>query len=194
MISCHHNDPLVGHFGINKTKKLVGRKYYWLSLKRDVETYIRGCDVCLTSKAVRNKPYEDPQPLPIPTHWWKDLSMDFMTSLSLSADWKSDSYNSILLILDWLTKMVHYKPVKVTIDAPELAKVILDVVVWHHSLPNSIVTNRSLLFTLKFWSLLCYFLGVKQKLATAFHPQTDGQTKRQNSIMETYLRVFVNFK
>ena len=90
--------------------------------------------------------------------------------------------------------MVYYKPVKVTIDAPGLAKVIIDVVVRHHGLPDSIVTDRGSLFTSKFWSSLCYFLGIKRRLSTAFHPQTDGQTERQNSTMEPYLRAFVNFE
>ena len=69
VISRHHNDPLAGYFGIDKTKELVGRKYYWLSLRGDVESYVRECDVCLTSKAVRHKPYGDLQSLPISTHW-----------------------------------------------------------------------------------------------------------------------------
>ena len=68
VISRHHNDLLVGHFGIDKTRKLVGRKYYWPSLRRDVKSYVRGCDVCLASKAVRHKPYDDLQSLPIPTY------------------------------------------------------------------------------------------------------------------------------
>ena len=194
MISRHHDDPLVGHFGIDKTRELVGRKYYWPSLRRDVESYVRGCDVCLASKAVRHKPYGNLQSLPIPTHRWKDLSMDFVTGLPLSSDWKGDSYDSILVIVDRLTKMVHYEPVKITIDAPGLAEVIIDVIVWHHGLPDSIVTNKGSFFTSKFRSLLCYFLGVKQKLLTTLHPQTDGQTKRQNSTMEAYLQVFINFK
>ena len=113
--------------------------------------------------------------------------MDFVTGLPLSSDWKGDSYDSILVIVDQLTKMVHYEPVKVTINAPGLAEVIIDVVVWHHGLLDSIVTNKSSVFTSKFWSSLCYFLGIKQRLSTAFHPQTDGQTKRQNSTMEVYL-------
>ncbi len=100
----------------------------------------------------------------------------------------------ILVIVDRLTKMVHYEPVKVTIDAPGLAEVILDVVVRHHGLPDSIVSDRGSVFTLKFWSSLCYFLSIKQKPSTAFYPQTDGQIKRQNSTMEAYLRAFVNFK
>ena len=107
VISCHHNNLLAEHFGINKTRELVGRKYYWPGLRRDVESYVRGCDVCLASKAVRHKPYGDLQSLPIPTHWWKDFSMDFVTGLPLSADWKGNSYNLILVIVDRLTKMVH---------------------------------------------------------------------------------------
>ena len=68
VISRHHDDPLAGHFGIDKTRELAGRKYYWPSLRKDVDNYVRGCDVCLTSKAIRHKPYEDLQSLPVPTH------------------------------------------------------------------------------------------------------------------------------
>ena len=70
--------------------------------------------------------------------------------------------------------MVYYKSVKVTIDALDLAKVIVDVVVKHHGLSNSIVSNCGSVFTSKFGSSLCHFLGIKQKLSTAFYPQTDG--------------------
>ena len=57
LISRHHNDPLAGHFGIEKTRELVARKYYWETLYHDVEVYVRGCDVCLVSKAIRYKSY-----------------------------------------------------------------------------------------------------------------------------------------
>ena len=90
--------------------------------------------------------------------------------------------------------MVHYKLVKITIDAPGLAEVIIDVVVQYHGLPNLIVTDRGSLFTLKFWSSLYYFLGIKRRLSTALYTETDGQTERQNRTMEAYLRAFVNFK
>ena len=120
--------------------------------------------------------------------------MDFVIGLPLFADWKGNSYDSIFVIVDRLTKMVHYEPVKVIIDVPGLAKVIIDVVVRHHGLPDSIISDRGAIFTSKFWSSLCYFLRIKQKLLIAFHSQTDGQTKRQNSTMEAYLRVFVNFE
>ena len=68
LISRHHDDPLAGHFGIDKTRELIGRKYYWPSLRKDVEAYVKGCDVCLALKAVRHKPYDNLQALPVPTH------------------------------------------------------------------------------------------------------------------------------
>ena len=90
--------------------------------------------------------------------------------------------------------MVHYEPVKVTIDALGLAEVIIDVVIRHYGFSDLIVSDWELVFTLKFWSSLCYFLVNKQKLSTAFHLQTDGQTERQNSTMEVYFQAFVNNK
>ena len=101
--------------------------------------------------------------------------MDFMTGLPLSADdWKGNSYDTIHVIVDRLTKMVYYEQVKVTIDAPGLVEVILDMVVCHHSLPDSIVTDRGFFFIAKFWLSLCYFLDIKRKLSTKFHPQIDS--------------------
>ena len=117
-----------------------------------------------------------------------------MIGLPISTDWKGDSYNFFLVIIDWLTKIVHYEPVKIIINVPGLEEVIIDVVVWYHGLPNSIVTDRGSLFTSKFWSLLCYFLGIKRRLSTAFYPQTNGQTERQNSTIKAYLWAFVNFE
>ncbi len=120
--------------------------------------------------------------------------MAFVTSLLISADWKSDSYDSILVIVDWLTKMVYYKSIKVMINTLGLAKVIINIVVHHYGVPKSIVTDRSSLFTSKFWSLLCYFLSIKKKLFATFYPQTNGQIERQNSMIEAYLRAFLNWE
>ncbi len=153
-----------------------------------------GCDVCLALKTVRHKPYGDLQSLPVPIYQWKDLSIDFVTGLPVPTNWKGDSYDSILVIVDWLTKMVHYELVKVTINAPGLTEVILDVVVRYHGLLELIVSDWGLVFTSKFWLSLCYFLGIKQRLSTAFHPQIDSQTKRQNSTIKDYLQAFVNFQ
>ena len=110
-------------------------------LCQDVEAYVKGYNVCLASNAVCHKPYGNLQSLPILAHQWKDLSIDFIIDLLVSANYKSDSYDSIIVIVDRLTKMVHYILVKITIDASSLAKVIIDMLVYHHGVSGSFVTN-----------------------------------------------------
>lgn len=59
LISCYHNDSLVGYFGIHKTWELVIQKYYWPSFYTDIEVYVKGCDIYLASKTIRHKLYKD---------------------------------------------------------------------------------------------------------------------------------------
>ena len=68
LISRHHNNPLASYFGIEKTRKLLAEKYYWPTLRQDVKAYVKGCDVCLASKTVCDKPYADLHLLQVPTH------------------------------------------------------------------------------------------------------------------------------
>lgn len=75
--------------------------------------------------------------------------MNFITRLPISTNWKGNSYNSILVLVDWFTKMIYDEPVKITIDTSDLVEVILDVVVQHHGLPNLIMSDWSLVFTSK---------------------------------------------
>ena len=165
----------------------MAQKYYWLTFSHNLEAYVKSYDVCLALKTVYHKPYSNLELLLEPMHQWKDLSINFITSLPISINWKRKNYDSILVIIDWLIKMVYYKSVKITINAPGFAKVIINVVMRYHGLLDSIVINKGLFFTLKFWSLLCYFFYIKQRLFITFYCQTNSQIERQNSIIKAYL-------
>ena len=90
--------------------------------------------------------------------------------------------------------MVNYKSVLTTINAKQLAKILIKTVIKYYSLPDFIVTDRAFLFTSKFWSSLCYYLNVKHQLNIAFHPQTNRQTKKQNSTIEVNLQAYCQFE
>lgn len=115
----------------------------------------------------------------------KDLSIDFLIRLSIFTNWKGETYDLILGIIDQLPKIVYYKLVKVTIDASGLAKVIFNIIVLYHGLQTLILIDCGSVFISKFWSSLYYFLVNKQKLSTIFYLEIDSQTKQQNSTMET---------
>lgn len=71
--------------------------------------------------------------------------------------------------------MIHYKIIKVIINAHNPADVIIDVIVRYNSLSNSIINNYDSVFILKFWSLLCSFLSIKQRLSSTFQPRLTGK-------------------
>ena len=84
-----------------------------------------------------------------------------MTGLPLSADWKGNSYNLILVIVNRVTKMEYYEPVKFTTDVSRLTKVIINMVMQYHGLLNSIISDRGAIFISKFWFSPCSFLDIK---------------------------------
>lgn len=118
--------------------------------------------------------------------------MDFATRLSISTNSKSKTYNSILVVVNWLIKMIYYKPVKIIIDALTLVKFIIKTVMRQYGLLDSIMSNQGLIFISKFYSSLYYSFQIKEKLLTAFHLQTNSQIERQNSIIKAYFQTFAN--
>ena len=84
--------------------------------------------------------------------------------------------------------MEHWIPLPTNTTATDLAKVFLKEIWKHYGLPTDIVSDRDAKITSHFWQALMDLLGVRTKLSTAFHPETDGQTERVNQTIEQYLR------
>lgn len=87
-----------------------------------------------------------------------------------------------MVVVDRFTKFAHFICLTHPYSAQEVARVFLDQVMKLHGVPNSIVFDRDKIFTSLFWQELMRSLGVKLKMPTAYHPQTDGQTKRGESV------------
>src|SRR5437667_7989917 len=111
-----------------------------------IKEYCCTCDICQRVKAPQHQPFGQLQSLPPPTHAWDDIMMDFVTGLPPS---KAGHivYDAILVVIDCLTKMVHYIPMHRDLDAPELAETILQEVISHHEVPDLIVMDRGSIFT-----------------------------------------------
>lgn len=113
------------------------------------------------------------QPLPIPSRAWKIKSMNFVEGLPLSS-----FHNCILVVVDSFTKNAHFLPLKHPFTAIGVAKLFLDNIYKLHGMPHSIIFVRDKIFLSLFW---------KELFALS-----NGQTKRLNQTMETFLRCFVN--
>ena len=114
---------------------------------------------------------------------------DFITKLPLA-----QGYNSILVVVDQLTKMVYFIPTTEKTMAEGLVRLFRDNVWKLYGLPKSIILDQGPQFAARIMQELNRILGIKSKLLMAFHPQMDGQTERINQELEQYLRVFIDHR
>ena len=168
MKACH-DTPAAGHGGRSKTLELLRREYYWPQMRKDVARYVKNCHTCSRSKASRLGPYGVLKALPVPLRRWTDWSLDFVTGLPLS-----NGYDCILVVVDRLTKMRHFIPTSVTLDALGTAELLIKYVVKLHGLPDSLVSDRGPQFAAAVFKEICKRMGVERRLSTAYRPQTDG--------------------
>jgi len=97
------------------------------------------------------------------------------------------------LQVDRFTKMADFIGLHENATAKDVADTLLREVWKLHGLPTEIISDMDAKFSGEFWESLCKMLGVKRRMSTAYHPQTDGQTERTNQVLEGYLRTFVNY-
>lgn len=110
------------------------------------------------------------------TQFWKNLSIDFVTGVSLSVKCKDKNYDLILVMINFLTKMIDYKPVKTIINAAGFVKVIIDIEVRHYGLLESIVSNRGSFFTSNFFFYYAIFMTSNRNfLSPSIHRQIARQ-------------------
>jgi len=177
--------------GVEKTHWLIARKFYWPKLRADINQYIASCDVCQRTKVARHKPYGELSPLPQPSRPFEQVTLDFIVKLP-PTKWKGLVVNSILVVMDRYAKFGVYLPCNETITASELADAFVDAIVTRFGAPRGVVSDRGPQMASGYWRDFCIALGAKRKLSTAYHPQTDGQTERQNQNVEQYIRCFAS--
>ncbi len=158
--------------------------------RHDTEEYVKGCAVCQANKI--NTHHQKLHLFPITTdpeaQPFEVVAMDFITKLP-----PSNGYDSILTITDHnCTKAVIFIPCNETITSEGLAKIYLQHVYPHYGIPKRLITDRGTQFISIFTRTLCETLGIKQNILSAYHPQTDGQSERNNQWLEQYLRHWSN--
>jgi hypothetical protein len=140
--------------------------------------------VCQRVKAEHQRPACLLQPLKVPEWKWEEIGMDFIVGLPRTRD----GCDSIRVIVDRLTKVAHFIPVKTTYSGAQLADLYMSRIVCLHGVPKKIVSDRGTQFTSRFWKRLHESMDTKLNFSSAYHPQTDGQTKRTNQVLEDMLR------
>jgi len=98
-----------------------------------------------------------------------------------------------MVVVDRFTKMADSIGLATNATAMDVADTFLKEVWKLHGIPSEIVSDMDAKFSGQFWESLCKASGIKRRMSTAYHPQTDGQTERTNQVLESYLRNIVNY-
>jgi Integrase core domain len=154
----------------------------------DVARYVRNCASCRRGKNLRHAAPGLLQPMPVPDGRWEEVSIDFVTGVPVSS-----GYNAVMCAVDRLTKRRRLIPCTDEIDARGAAELYIKHIYCQYGLSLFITTDRGTQFTAELWRQICRRLGIKQRLSTAYHPETDGQTENANAVFEQYLRMYVNY-
>jgi len=165
-----HRTRYTVHSGENKMYQDLKKTYWWKRMKIDVAKYVASCGICQRVKAEHKSPAGKLQSLEVPMWPWDDIAMDFVVGLPRSPRGR----DTIWVVVDRLSKVAHFIPIRSTSTAGDLAPIYMREIVRLHGVPRTIVSDRDAKFVSKLWDSLQKALGTTLRMSTAFHPQTDG--------------------
>jgi hypothetical protein len=185
VLTLFHNSIMARHPGISNTIAAIAPYYWWPGMRDFITEYVKGCVTCQMNK-VNTHPTKLPLypiTLVLEARPFQTVALDFIVKLP-----ESNGYDTILTITDHdCLKAALFIPCNEMIDSEGIAKLYACHMIPHYGLPKKIILDRDPCFMSNFTTELCHLLGVKQNISTAYHPQTDGQSKRTNQSLEQYL-------
>ena len=135
-------------------------------MKGDIAEYVTQCDTCRRVKVEHQRPTGLLQPLHILVWKWDEISIDFIVGLHNTPN----GHDSTWVIVDRLTKVAHFIPVRIDYKGNKLAQLYIDNILRLHEIPSQIVSDRGTQFTAGFWKRLHRALGTRLDYSSAYHP------------------------
>jgi len=125
-------------------------------------------------------------PTTSPKGTWKDIAMEFITSLPLS-----QGYANIMVVIDRLSKFAHFIPLRPGLNSKLMAEAFIQNIVKLYGFLKTVVSSRDRVFISNFWRQLFKAQGTTLVMTSTYHPQSDCQIENLIKTLEMYLRCFV---
>jgi len=176
-----HN--VLGHFGFDKTYGSLRNLFYWPNMRKELESaYVPGCIECQRNKSTTSKPTGPLHPLPVPDARGDSVAIDFIGPLP-----HDKGYDMIVTFTDHLGADVRVLPCTTMTMAEELAHIFFNNRYCDNGLPLGIISDRDKLFVSRFWKALHILTGMKIKMSSSYHPETDGASEHTNKTVNQML-------
>jgi Integrase zinc binding domain/Integrase core domain len=180
-----HNSPASGHSGIIRTLNRIKSKYYWTTMREDIEKHVKGCYNCQANKTDRRR-YKAPMEITTTSNEaFQRVAMDIVGPLPVTRN----NNNYILTFQDDLTKFSQAYCTTKT-DMETIAGLLIKFIS-HYGIPKSVLTDLGSQFTSELMKQMSKLFKIEHLKTTAYHPQTNGALERSHSTLKDYLTHFI---
>ncbi|CAK9834632.1 Retrovirus-related Pol polyprotein from transposon 17.6 [Anthophora retusa] len=187
IISEYHTSAFAGHKGVNKTYSRIREKYYWGTMKTDIQKFIQNCQSCQLQKLTRQKTRQPMTLTDTPGSAFDKISMDIVGPLPTTPD----NFSYILTIQDLLTKYSVAAPLRQA-TAVDVADAFISNFICKHGAPKALITDQGSHFINGLFKTIAKRFRITHYKTTAFHPQSNGSIERSHHVLAEYLKHFIS--
>jgi len=184
VIKAFHEPPAMGHKGFAKLSQTMKEHVYWSGMDRDIQTYLKTCDICQRYKG--HKQHIPMMNMPIPINCFDEVSMDVVGPVPTS----STGTRYILVIQDRLSRWIVFAAMRDQ-SSPTVIRTFLTKWIHVYGVPKKIITDRGTNFVAELTTELHNFLGVRPGKTTAYRPQGNGANERSHRELHQYIAMYV---
>ena len=180
-----HDSLVSGHLGRKKTKEKILQRFYWYSLKDDVNLYIQRCDTCAADKKPAKTPRAPMGSLRVGAPGDR-IATDYLGPFPVT----DRGHRYILLFTDHFTKNVEIVPV-CDMSAEVCAQKLLNEVISRWGCPLAIHSDQGRTFESKIFQELCRLLEVRKTRTSVRNPRGNGQVERFNRTLLRMIKAYL---
>jgi hypothetical protein len=184
MKEVHDSEFTGAHLGVKKSMKKLQQRFWWPTYRRDLEYWIRSCEMCGSRKPHHIQNTGELMSIPVVGQPWDMVGVDI---LSLPTTKNGNKY--VIVFMDYLTKWPEAVPMK-NISARDVAQVFISEVLCRHGVPKMLLSDRGGNFLSDLMTQVLHQTGTVKLNTTSYHPQTDGLVERFNRTLTEMLTMY----
>ena len=186
VIRQNHDPPYAAHAGVKRTHSLISLRYWWPGMRKDIENYVKCCDLCQRRK--ENREFTAPLGKPeTPTSPFEVTAMDITGPYPLTP--RGNRF--LLTFVDHLTKYVEAYPIP-DVTAETCARVYASQIVTRHGTGSQLITDQGRNFMSSFFQETCKLLGIRTTRTSTYHPMSNGVLERWHRSLHDGLSHYIN--
>ena len=190
LIQLFHDSAFGGHLGIVRTLRKLSVLYYWNTMFKDVDSYVKHCQACQTLKQRKRDPEHMKHPIGIPTEPFELISMDFVGPI---ADAGESDYPYILTFVDHFTRWGIAIPMREQ-SALNTALAFFNEVICRYGCPRRLLSDQGSAFNSAMLSEVCALMQVNKIFSPTYRPESNGMVERFNGTLKQLLRLLTGGK